>query len=193
MEKIVKEYNYWLKENKNFILHVKKHDSPIYTRILPLYEVLNYFSIESEENGLEFTEDITKIFQVGLEYIHSQVDVCKIYLERIFKNDFHSFLEYDSIVGYLLYIEDLRYEISENNLKLDEDKINDLIDYLEKIMEVKKGFPSNVNLYIDSKVHEIIDVNKLDFHSIIDIFVEIAETIGIDLYTETEFVIGEDI
>ena len=193
MEYIVKEYNSWLKENQKFILHLKKHDSSLYSRIMPLYEVLNFLSNESEENGLEFNEDITKIYQVGLEYIHSQIDVCKIYLEKVFKNDIYKFLGYDRIVGYILYLEDLKYEIKESNLKLDDKKINKLTDYLENIMDSKQAIPDNINLYIDSEVHKIIDVSKLNFHSIIDIFVEIAETLGMDLYSETEFIIGEDI
>jgi|LGOV01.1.fsa_nt_gb hypothetical protein len=193
MEKIVKEYNSWLKDNQKLILHLKNHDSSIYTRVMPLYEVLNFLSSESEDNGLEFNDDIVKIFQVGLEYIHSQVDVCKIYLEKVFNNDFHAFLKYDIIVGYILYIEDLRYEIKENNLKLDEKKIEGLTDYLENIMDTKQLIPENIKLYVDSEVRKIIDVNKLDFHSIIDIFVEIAETLEINLYSESEFIIGEEI
>ncbi|MBI9009556.1 MAG: hypothetical protein JEZ05_05945 [Tenericutes bacterium] len=193
MEKIVKEYNSWLKENQNFILHLKNHDSSLYTRIMPLYEVLNFFSSESEENGLEFNDDIVKIFQVGLEYFHSQVDVCKIYLEKVFKKDFHAFLKYDMVIGYILYLEDLRYEIKENKLKLNEEKINELTDYLENIMDTLQAVPDTINLYIDSEVHKIIDVSKLNFHSIIDIFVDIAETLEINLYSESEFVIGEDI
>lgn len=192
METIVKEYNSWLKENQNFILHLKKHDSSLYTRLMPIYEVLNFLSSQSEDNGMEFNEDVLKIFQVGLEFIHSQVDTCKIYLEESFKNDIHEFLEYDSIVGYILYLEDLRYELAEHKLNLNEKVIDDLMNYLEDIMDTKKEIPESINLYIDSEVHKIVDVKKLDFHSIIDIFVEIAETLGLDLYSDTEYVLGKD-
>lgn len=193
MDKIVKDYNSWLKDNMSFIIHLDKHDSSLYMRIQPIYEVLNFLSNENQENGMDFSDDLSKIFQVGLEYLNTQVDTCKLYLEKMFNNDFHEFLTYDRVVGYILYLEDLRYEIVENNIHLNEKAINDLNDYLEKIMENKKEVPDNLNLYIDSEVHKIVDVNTLDFRSIIDIFIEIADTLGINLYSETEYVIGKEI
>ena len=193
METIVKEYNQWLKENQNFILHLKNHNSSLYSRVVPMYEVLNFLSMESTENGLVLDEDLLKIFHVGLEYLHSQVEICKIYLDKNFKNDFHKFLEYDNVIVYILYLEDLRYEIKENNLELNEKIMNSLIDYLEDILEKQEGVLDNTQLYVDSEVHKMIDVEKFDFHSIIDIFVEIAETLGLDIYSEQDFVIGKEI
>ena len=104
MVKLIKEYNSWLKENKNFILHLQTHDASLYTRIMPIYEVLNFLSIEHTENGLELNEDLWKIFQIGLEYLYSQVFTCKLYLEKSFQGDFHEFLGYEIVIGYLLYI-----------------------------------------------------------------------------------------
>ena len=66
MVKFIKEYNSWLKENKNFILHLQSHDASIYTRIMPIYEVLNFLSVEYTENGLEMNEDLWKIFQIWI-------------------------------------------------------------------------------------------------------------------------------
>jgi len=193
MERIIKEYNSWLKENQNFILHLEKHDSSLYSRLMPIYKVLNFLCSETTENGLELDGDLEKIFQVGLEYLHTQVSTCKIYYEKIFNKNFHDFIEYDSIVNYVLFLEDLRYELEENQVKLNEKIINDLMDYLENIMELKSGIPENFNLFVDSEIHKIVDLENFSFHSIIDIFVEIAETLGIDLYSETEFMIGKDI
>lgn len=193
MKRIVKEYNSWLKENQHFILHLEKHDSSLYSRVMPIYKVLNFLSSEYQDNGMEFNEDIVKIFQIGLEYLHSQISTCKLYYEKFFNQNFHDFIAYDSIVNYILFVEDLRYELEENKAQLNEKAINELMDYLEKIMELKAGVPENFNLYVDSEVHKIVNLEKFDFHSIIDIFVEIAETLDIDLYSETEFVLGKDI
>lgn len=193
MENIVKEYNQWLKENQNFILHLKKHDSSLYSRVAPIYEVLNFLSVESTENGIELTEDLLKIYQVGFEYLHSQVSTCKLYLDKEFGHNLHNFIEYDRVVGYILYLEDLRYELEENNLEVNEKTLNDLMDYLERILVKKEGVPDNAQLYVDSEVHKIADVDHFNFSSIIDIFVEIAETLGIDIYSEEEYVLGKEI
>lgn len=193
MDKIVKDYNSWLKDNMSFIIQLDKHDSSLYMRIQPIYEVLNFLSNENQENGIDFSEDTNKIFQVGLEYLNTQVDTCKLYLEKLFNNDFHQFLTYDRVIGYILYLEDLRYEIEEHRIQLNKKTIDDLNDYLEKIMELKKEVPDNLNLYVDSEIHKIVELDKLNFRSIIDIFVEIADTLGINLYSETEYVIGKEI
>lgn len=192
MNKLVNEYNSWLKENKNFIVHLQNHDSALFTRILPIYEVLNFLSSEYTDNGLEFNEDIMKIFQIGLEYLHSQIFTCKLYLDKSFHKNFHDFIEYDRVVGYLLYIEDLRYELKEKNLKFNTKLMDQLSAYLEDLMDKKSEIPMNLNLYVDSEVHKLVN-RTVEFHSIIDIFVEIAETLGIDLYYETDYIIGKDV
>ena len=192
MNELAKEYQSWLKENQNFILHLRSHDSSLYTRLMPIYEVLNHLLFEFEEESQDITEDVIKIFQVGMEYLHSQVYTCKLYLENTFKNDFHHFMEYDRVIGYLLYIEDLRYELEEHQLESDTTELNKLVDYLENLMNNKEEIPDSLNLYVDAKVSKLLD-KTLDFHSIIDIFVEIAETLGIDLYYESEYMIGKDI
>lgn len=193
MERIVKEYNQWLKDNQSMILHLREHDSPLYTRLSPVYEVLNYLAEESEENGLILDQDLYKIFQIGLEYLHQQLETCKLYLENIFKQDFHAFLAYDQVVGYLLYLEDLKYEMVENKVKYDRQAFNRLMEKLEQLMNERDDIPDNLNLYVDSEVHRIVDVSDWQFKGINDIFVDIAETLGVELYIENDFIIGKDI
>ncbi len=193
MEELIKEYNLWLKENQHFILHLKEHESTLFTRLSPIYVVLNYFTEEIQNKRLVLDEDIYKIFQVGFEYLHSQIYTCKLYLENTFKNNFHDFLNYDNIIGYILYLEDLRYEVLESGVDFDESLYNKSVNKLEEIMNKAQKTPENINLLIDSEVHNMVDTDKWDFHSIIDIFVEIAETLEIELYTETDYVIGKDI
>ncbi|MCK4552379.1 MAG: hypothetical protein KAU02_05615 [Tenericutes bacterium] len=192
MKELINEYKLWVKENQKFIEHLKNHDSSLYTRIMPIYEVLNFLYGEYLQNPKNITKEIYKIFQVGFEYLHTQIFTSKVYLEKTFNNDFHKFLEYNSIIGYLLYIEDLRYELKEHNLSSDDQLINDLVIYLENLMTNKDDIPENTNLYVDREVHKMID-GSLDFHSIIDIFVDIAETLEIDLFNETDYIIGKEL
>jgi len=162
-------------------------------RIAPIYEVLNHLADENENNGFDFDDDLFKIFEIGFEYLHQQIDSCKLYLENSFKNDFHHFLEYDRIVGYILYLEDLKYEIIENKIEYKKANLDKLIAYLEELMNKKSEVPENINLYIDSEVHKIVDVTDWNFKSIIDIFVEIAETLGIEAYVEDDYILGKDV
>ena len=73
MNIIIKEYKQWLKENQNFIINLREHDSSLYTRVSPIYEVLNHLKNKYETDNESFDTEIYKIFQVGIEYLHSQI------------------------------------------------------------------------------------------------------------------------
>lgn len=193
MIRLDKEFRQWLDENAHFYEHLRMHDSILYNRFLPVYEVLRYLYEEELQNYESADEDVLKIFQVGFEYLHSQVNICKIYLEKVFNNDIHELLEYEQIINYVLYIEDLQYELNENNIEVDDNKLNQLTHYLESIIMKKKLVPENIKMYVDSKVHEIIGNDDHNFNSIIDIFVEIADALEIELYNEEDYTIGKEI
>jgi len=193
MEKLLKEYQGWLTDNKDFYEHLKGHDSALFARFQPVYDVLYHLYEEYKDHTLEAAEDIEKIFQVGLEYINMQFFTCKIYLNKTFNQDFHSFLAYDQVISYSLFVEDLKYELIEKSVDYSEGEINKLSDYLEDIIEHKKPIPDNLNLYVDSKIHKIINADNYHFTGIIDIFVEIGDALGISFDEDMDYIIGEEI
>jgi hypothetical protein len=190
MNQHLKEYLAWYSENKAFYEQLKSHQSMIYTRIYPVYDVLLYLYQEYKDET-NINEDIDKIIQVGLEYLHQQIFTCKIYYEKFFDKDMHAFLEYDQVINYLLFIEDLKYDLVEKGFEYDQEALDEIIEELESYIENKKEIPDNFNLYLDKRLSEIISIDD-QIHSIIDIFVEIASTLGIDL-DEEEVVIGKEI
>ncbi len=193
MMDLEKEFRLWFKENSYFYEHLKMHDSVLYNRFMPVFEVLKFLYETEFKNSKNVDEDIVKIFQVGLEYLHTQINTCKIYLEKTFDNDMHEFLEYDNIINFILYLEDLQYELHESGISVNKNKFDQIFQYLESIVMHKKEIPDNIEMYVDGKVHDLIGDEDYNFNSIIDIFVEIANTLGIDLYKEEDYVIGKDI
>lgn len=193
MEKLLKEYHGWLSDNKDFYEHLKGHESALYYRFQPVYDVLNYLYEEYKNKSDEKNEDIEKIFQVGLEYLHMQFFTCNIYYNKTFDKDFHRFLDYDQVISYSLFVEDLKYELVEKSVDYDEDELNNLSEYLESIIENKKEIPDNLNLYVDSKIHKIIKSDDYHFTGIIDIFVEIADALGLSFDEDMDYIIGEEL
>jgi len=191
MAEILKEYLSWYRENDGFYHHLKDHDSILYTRFSPVYEVLNYLYENYKNQSID--EDIEKIMQVGLEYLYHQFFTCKVYLDQYFNQDFHQFLHYDRLVNFLLFVEDLRYELLEKQVNYDQNELDDLIDEVESMITQKKPVINQINAYLDSRLSKIIDVSNHSFHSIIDIFVEIGETLGLEIDTDEEIMIGKDI
>ncbi|QLY40409.1 hypothetical protein HF295_05915 [Hujiaoplasma nucleasis] len=193
MNERLKEYQSWYLENKDFYDHLESHNSILYTRFKPVYEVLLFlFQEYKDQDSLD--DDIDKIIQVGLEYLYQQFFTCNIYLEKFFNHDFHHFMHYDTLINYLLFIEDLRYELAEQKIQFDEEEMENLLEELEEIITEKKDIPDNYNVYIDSRLLDVIQEKQYEFHSIIDIFVDIALTLGLDLdEEEDEIVIGKEI
>lgn len=193
MKNLFKEYEGWLTDNKVFYEHLKKHESVLYHRLQPVYDVLVYLYHEYNDKHENQDEDLEKIFQVGLEYLNMQFFTCKIYYEKSFDKDFHEFLMYDKVVNFILFVEDLKYELVEKKLDYDKEKLNDLSDYLEDIVTNKKEIPENLNLYVDSIIYKSIEEDNYHFTGIIDIFVEIGNTLGLNFDDEIDYILGEDI
>lgn len=187
----LKEYQSWYLENSGFFMALKSHESVLYTRLYPVYDVL-YF-LYNENKDLDYLdEDLDKIIQVGLEFIHQQIFTCKTYFQQFFKEDFHAFLKYDHVVNDLLFIEDLNYELIEQGFDYDKRALDGLSEELETLISEKKDVPDNLNLYVDKKISDIVSFENGHFHSIIDIFVEIGSTLGLDFDEENEIFVGED-
>lgn len=190
---IFEEYASWVKEIEDFYLELKEHRLSLYERFMPVYEVLNYIYLNTKTDDLELTDDLSRIFTVGFEYLHDQIAQCQLYLDVNFKGDLHSFIHYDELISLLFYIEDLRYELNENEVSYHEDKLSKMISDMESIIEEHKEIPENYALLIDDQIKEVLQDQHFDFYGIIDIFVDVAETLGIYLYEDEDYTIGKDI
>lgn len=192
MNELLKEYQSWYLENSAFFQALKSHHSVLYTRLYPVYDVLHYLYQENKDVDY-LDEDLEKIMQVGLEFIHQQIFTCKTYFQQFFDQDLHAFLVYDQVVNDLLFIEDLNYELIEQEIDYDKRMLDDLSGELEAIIAEKKEVPENLNLYVDKKISDIVTIDNSHFNSIIDIFVEIGSTLGLDFDEEEEIIIGEEL
>jgi len=193
MEDWLKEFNTWDKENHDFIEELHEHHSILYDRLLPVYAVLDTLAKQSITGDIEVNDDIDKIMVVGLEFLHDQVNTCKLYIDTVFQGDFHEFLTYDQVVNAMLFIDDLKYELAEKEIEYDRNALEQFEDELEDLMNKKKPIESELNLYIDDKLSKVINHQEIDLYGIVDIFSDIADTLGLDLYTEDEIIIGRDI
>lgn len=193
MEDWLKAFASWDKENREFIEELHEHQSILYDRLYPVYAVLETISKQSVTGDIEVNDDIDKIISVGLEFLHDQVDTCKLYIDTKFKGDFHEFLAYDQVVNAMFFIDDLKYEFAEKSIDYDREYLEKFEDELEEFMNKKKTLGPDMNLYIDDKLSKVTDNQDIDLYGIVDIFTDIADTLGLDLYTEEEILIGRDI
>ncbi|MCK7486626.1 MAG: hypothetical protein MZU97_14805 [Bacillus subtilis] len=156
MDYLFREYLAWITENHEFYMELKEHESMLYDRFLPVYAVLDHVYQEVKGDKMQFDGDLKRIFNVGLEFLHEQFESCKLYLDTKFKGDLHAFLAYAPIVNYILFVEDVRYELVEKQTKYDEAKLEDLLDRLEEYLDEKAAIDENIGVYVDSVVKDVI-------------------------------------
>ena len=193
MEDWLKEFEAWDKENHEFMEELQEHNSVLYDRFLPVYAVLETLKKQSNEGIIEVDDDIEKIVSVGLEFLHDQIDTCKLLIDTKFKGDFHQFLEYDQVVSAMFFIDDLKYELEEKKTEYNRDNLEKLEEELEDLMNKLQPVKPELTLYIDDQVNQIVLNQNIDLYGIVDIFSDIADTLGLELYQEEEILIGRDI
>lgn len=188
---IYKDYAAWKMENQEILEQFQNNHNVIYERLEPVYAVLNYI-YDKLCDGEELDEDLITIFEVGFNYLSNQFEVIKIYYETLFQSSCDDFIDYSELLLYLIYINDVRTDLENNDYESDLEILTETETILENmIMERNKDgvYAGNLMNVTLEKVFENVDY---EYVSIVDIFVEIAENLGIFLYEEEDYVIGKE-
>ncbi len=192
MDNWIMEYQQWYDENFDFINELHHHESLIYDRLYPVQAVIETLVNRVKNNDITVDADIEKIASVGLEFLFDQLETCKLYLDTTFHGDVHEFLQFDSLINAMLYIDDLKYELEEKKISYNRDRLEALQDELETMMASKQPVDSDFTLYLDDQVKQVYTNESFELYGIVDIFVDIADTLGLDLYDVDEILIGKD-
>ena len=189
---IYKDYASWKLENQSILEQFQSNDNIIYDRLEPVYTVLNHI-YDLVCKGKELDEDLETIFEVGFNYLSNQFNVIKIYFETLFQSNCEDFVDYGEMLLYLIYINDVRNDLDNNGYESDLQVLNETETTIENmIMERKKDYVYIGNL-VNETLSEVFEKIDYEYISIVDVFVEIAENLGVFIYEEDEFIIGKDI
>lgn len=188
---ILQDYANWKMENVEILERFKHNDSILYDRLEPVYAVLNHvYEMALEE---ELSEDLQTIFQVGLNYLHSQFEVIRVYYEKLFDSDCNLFEEFAPLVGYLLFISDFRADLEEYEELIDFEPLDQVETMIENMIAERDDRFEYAAQQLNKTTNKIVEQLDFEYVSVIDIYVEIAENLGVPLSTDEDFVIGEDV
>lgn len=191
-EFVLKDYASWKMENHVIIDTFRNNNNMIYERLEPIYLVLEHiYDMACEKQDLD--EDLETIFTIGFNYLHSQFSVIKIYFESLFQSNCEDFGEYHEMLLFLMYIYDIRTDLENHDLDSDFETLNTVETYIENmIMERRKDY-DYVRTIMNDALKDVFDQIDYEYVSIVDIYVEIAENLGIFLYEDEDVVLGTDI
>ncbi|TVP96346.1 MAG: hypothetical protein EA374_01760 [Acholeplasmatales bacterium] len=189
---VLKDFANWKMDNWEVLERFKETGSYIYERFEPVYAVLNHIYERAVELG-ELDEERETIFSVGLNYLHAQFEVIKIYYEKLFDSNCEAFEAFMPLVGYLLFIADFRSDLEEVEDSLNFDALNEAETLIENMIAERRQTFDYAGEKLNEAIRGIIEHLDFEYVSIIDIFVEIAENLNIELSTNESFIVGEDI
>jgi hypothetical protein len=189
---IYKDYAAWKLENQEMLEKFKDNNNVIYDRLEPVYAVLNHI-YDLVVEGIQVDEDYDLIFYSGFDYLGTQFEIIKIYYNTLFQENCDDFIEYSDLLLYLIYISDVKNDLESNDIESDIPSLNDLEVTLENmIMERNNDKVYATNLF-NTVFEEVFQSLNYEYVSIVDVFSEIAEALGIYLYEDNDYVIGKDI
>lgn len=189
---LLKDFAVWKMENDQVFHTFQKNESVIYERLEPVYKVLNYLYNQVCE-GIDLDEDTETIFQVGFNYLHSQFEVIKIYYETLFQSSCDDFIDYGEMILFLLYIFDIKNDLENHGYNSEIEELNELEETIENMIVERRKADIALKAQMNSVLDKVFEGVDYEYVSIIDIFVEIAETFGIFLYEDEEIIIGKEI
>jgi len=189
---IYKDYAAWKLENQEILEQFQSNNNNIYDRLEPVYAVLNHI-YDLVVEGVELDEDYELIFHSGFDYLGTQFEIVKIYYKTLFLENADDFIEYSDLLLYLIYISDVKNDLDSNDIDSDIPSLNDLEVTLENmIMERNNDIVYTTNLF-NTVFEEVFGKLNYEYVSIVDVFSEIAESLGIFLYENADYVIGNEI
>lgn len=156
---MVKDYKNWFNTKHDLIHHFMHHNSMIFNRVENVLKTLNFIANLKEE---ELNEDYSIIFDCGYGYIYQVVSEVELLLDKYFDNNMHSFLNYEPIINYSLYLNDLKEALIEDESfseRLNEE-INQINTNIEKLISEKRPFVLKVLDDYDSRILALINPNK---------------------------------
>ena len=126
-------------------------------------------------------------------YLNSQFEIIKIYFETLFQSKCEDFDEYSGLIVLLLYIYDLRTDLENNDIDSDIEILNDLETNIENTVMERRDDHEFLNSKMNEALSVVFELMDYEYVSIVDVFVEIAENLGLFIYEDEELVIGKEI
>lgn len=189
---IYKDYAAWKLENTELLEQFQNNKNIIYDRLEPVYVVLEHiYDLVCDQ--VELDEDYATIFEVGFNYLNSQFEIIKIYFDSLFQKNCDDFEDYSEILLYLIYLLDIRNDLESQGINSDIEELNDLETQIENMIMERRNDITYISDKMNQTLHDVFTALDFEFVSIIDVFVEIAENLGIFIYEDEELVIGNEI
>jgi hypothetical protein len=179
-EHIYHEYASWKLENIEFIQHLKSSDSSLMIRFNHVLAVVDHLYDKLVES-MSYTDDEINIFQSGFYYLADQIDEIQSLLKDFYQEDLTVLETKSKEINLLLSVIDFQNELMSVE-SFEQEDLDKLIDFENNVLEKLKqhiDIPESMYIELDDLTFALFKKLDVDFYPINDIFLEIADEMGI--------------
>ena len=175
-ETVYHEYANWKLEHSELLEQMSKSGSAILSRFKHILDVVD-FLYDKLIDDPNYTEEEDHIFKTGFYYIADQLEDIKQILDKVYGNELSQLEKHAKEVNLFLNAIDFQTELLNNELEADPD-IDRLMVFdkdIIKLIQNKEAVPENYFKELDELTYRVFKKLNIDYYSISDIFLEIAD------------------
>ena len=179
-ERIYHEYANWKIENHELLTYLVENNSDLIVRFKHVIEVIDHL-YDKLIDDVSYSEEEDQIFETGFYYLFDQIDEILGLLKKSYQNNIKDLELRAKDVNLLLSTIDFQNELLgvENFEQKDMDLLVDFEQNILKLLENKEDVPKELYEKLDSMSLEIFNKLNMEYFPINDIFLEIADELGI--------------
>jgi hypothetical protein len=173
------EYANWKMENHDLLKYLTENNSDLMIRFKHVLDVTDYLYNKLIDDP-NFSEDEDQIFETGFYYLFDQIDKITQLLKP-YQNEFKALEKRAKEINLLLSAIDFQNELATLE-DYDDTDMADLIDFEQEItkkIENKEEVEEDMYEKLDRITFEIFNKLDVEYYPINDIFLEIADELGI--------------
>lgn len=173
------EYANWKMENHDLLKYLTENNSDLMIRFKHVLDVTDYLYNKLIDDP-NFSEDEDQIFETGFYYLFDQIDKITQLLKP-YRNEFKALEKRAKEINLLLSAIDFQNELATLE-DYDDTDMADLIDFEQEItkkIENKEEVEEDMYEKLDRITFEIFNKLDVEYYPINDIFLEIADELGI--------------
>ena len=182
---IYTDYANWKLENYDLISTLIKNKSKAISRFTSVIAVVDYL-YDKFVNEKKLDEDLELIFSTGFDYIYDEFMMIDTLLKNNFDNDYKKLEKLSKTINLLLYINDFQNEaLNYKEGTFDLKPLDDLNNKVMKFIDKGENAPDEYFAILSDITSSMFDNLDQEFHTIDQIYYEIAVELGI--YEEDEY------
>jgi hypothetical protein len=179
-EHVYHEYASWKLDKHDFLQSLIHQESSLMLRFKHVFHVIEHLYTKMVDS-LSYTEDELNIFQTGFYYLADQIDEIETILKKYFQQDVHLLEKNAKEVNLLLSTIEFQQEILGLE-EFEQEDLDQLMDFEKQLIEkMSNQEPIPIQMFkdLDELTYTMFKRLKVDFYPIDDIYLEIADELGI--------------